>query len=149
VHIGAAHGIVGILQTLLQLEKDELQTLEPSFPDLSECIESTIDSLQNKYCFESPGNLMSSVSSSCTSGKTADRLVHWCHGAPGFVLLLIHASRVFQKPHYLELAKNIATRVVWPRGLLKKGLGLCHGIAGNGMVLLRLSQALEGEERIL
>jgi hypothetical protein len=28
--------------------------------------------------------------------------------------------------------------VVWRRGILKKGFGLCHGISGNGMALLTL-----------
>ena len=27
---------------------------------------------------------------------------------------------------------------VWIRGLLRKGLGLCHGIPGNGFALLKL-----------
>ena len=31
--------------------------------------------------------------------------------------------------------------VVWQRGLLSKGLGLCHGISGNGLALLSLADA--------
>ena len=38
---------------------------------------------------------------------------------------------------YLELAKS-AGDVVWERGLLKKGYGLCHGTAGNGYTFLAL-----------
>jgi len=77
-----------------------------------------------------------------------DRLVHWCHGAPGWILLLIRANQVFSKPSYLDCAKSAAVQTLLPRGLLKKGLGLCHGIAGNGFVFLRLAQVLEGEERM-
>ena len=36
----------------------------------------------------SSGNFMSSY------GSTSDRLVQWCHGAPGFVLLLTLAYKV-------------------------------------------------------
>lgn len=31
-----------------------------------------------------------------------------------------------------------AGNVVWERGLLKKGYGICHGAAGNGYVFLDL-----------
>lgn len=41
---------------------------------------------------------------------------------------------------YLELAKS-AGDVVWQRGLLRKGYGLCHGTAGNGYVFLDLYRA--------
>ncbi len=41
---------------------------------------------------------------------------------------------------YLELAKS-AGDVVWERGLLRKGYGLCHGTAGNGYVFLDLYRA--------
>merc|ERR1712154_165110 len=38
-------------------------------------------------------------------------------------------------------------QVVWQRGLLKnKGLGLCHGISGNGYVFLRMYQAYDDEK---
>ena len=85
---------------------------------------------------------------SSVNNNKSDRLVHWCHGAPGLVLLLILAARFFRNPVYLDQAKDITRLVIWPRGLLKKGVGLCHGISGNGMVLLRLSQECEGNERI-
>jgi lantibiotic modifying enzyme len=83
-------------------------------------------------------------------GSDSDRLVHWCHGAPGLCLLLIKASSVFQATDhnsaqkYTAMAMKLADEVVWPRGLLKKGTGLCHGISGNGYVLLQLSKSLEG-----
>ena len=34
--------------------------------------------------------------------------------------------------------------VVWDGGLLKKGVGLCHGISGNGYALLRIGQVTRG-----
>lgn len=143
LYLGAAHGIVGILQTLLQLEMEEWNELERRVPSAHRLVEQTIDALYQHFCFGGSGNLLSSVGSS-----KKDRLVHWCHGAPGWILLLIRASQVFSKPSYLEVARNTAMQTLVPRGLLKKGLGLCHGIAGNGFVFLRLAQVLEGEERV-
>ncbi|CAJ1930875.1 unnamed protein product [Cylindrotheca closterium] len=145
IYLGAAHGIVGILQTLLQLESKELIELERRVPNALQIMEQTIDALCQFYCFDESGNLMSSVG----NNNKKDRLVHWCHGAPGWILLLILASKVLSKPSNLELAKITAVQTLWNRGLLKKGLGLCHGIAGNGFVLLRLSHALEGDEQNL
>ena len=78
-----------------------------------------------------------------------DRLVHWCHGAPGYCLLLVQASKVFQSHKFAKQAQQIAEHVIWPRGLLKKGVGLCHGISGNAFALLALanSSMLSSEQR--
>ena len=42
-----------------------------------------------------------------------------------------------KNPSYLERA-IAAGDVVWQRGLLRKGYGLCHGAAGNAYVFLDL-----------
>lgn len=44
---------------------------------------------------------------------------------------------MFKDARYLTVAEQSAD-VVWERGLLKKGCGLCHGISGNGMVFVSL-----------
>ena len=41
---------------------------------------------------------------------------------------------------YLDAACELG-EVVWERGLLRKGVGLCHGICGNGYALLSLFRA--------
>jgi hypothetical protein len=41
---------------------------------------------------------------------------------------------------YIERALS-AGDVVWKRGILTKGYGLCHGAAGNGYVFLDLYRA--------
>lgn len=48
----------------------------------------------------------------------------------------------FQFPpgRYLEMARR-SSDVVWKRGLLTKGNGLCHGVAGNGYAFLALRKA--------
>jgi hypothetical protein len=86
----------------------------------------------------------------------SDRLVHWCHGATAFVFLFVRAaaaaaatagggggggasaSAAAAAEKYRRAAVE-AGEVVWARGLLcTKGPGLCHGIAGGGMVHLYL-----------
>lgn len=63
------------------------------------------------------GNFPSSTKS---SGRLP--LVHWCHGAPGALASGFCADKCVE--------------TTWEKGLLKKGVGLCHGIAGNGYALL-------------
>jgi hypothetical protein len=70
-----------------------------------------------------------------------DRLVQWCHGAPGLAFACIKAAAVFGEAKYITAAEELG-EVVWNRGLLKKGLGgLCHGIGGNAYVFLKLHEA--------
>eukprot|EP00362_Geleiidae_sp_MMETSP1317_P002520 CAMPEP_0201285492 /NCGR_PEP_ID=MMETSP1317-20130820/109385_1 /ASSEMBLY_ACC=CAM_ASM_000770 /TAXON_ID=187299 /ORGANISM="Undescribed Undescribed, Strain Undescribed" /LENGTH=40 /DNA_ID= /DNA_START= /DNA_END= /DNA_ORIENTATION= len=33
-----------------------------------------------------------------------DKLLHWCHGSPGFILTLCLAAHFFQDPKYLQAA---------------------------------------------
>ncbi|CAK0806492.1 unnamed protein product [Prorocentrum cordatum] len=126
---GGAHGVAGILLTLLQLPSELAQAGEGSL----QLVRDTADKLLSQR-FQS-GNLPSSA------GSHRDRCVHWCHGAPGLVPLLLQMSTVYQDARYLQLALE-SGEVVWRRGLLRtKGLGLCHGIPGNGYVFLSLCRA--------
>ena len=59
-------------------------------------------------------------------------VVHWCHGAPGLTALCCEAFRAFHDSKYLAIARRCCD-VCWHRGILKKGFGLCHGIAGNAL----------------
>ena len=54
--------------------------------------------------------------------------------------MLIAASQTFLEPSYLREAEALAT-VAWDRGILTKGVGLCHGIGGNGYAFLSLYRA--------
>ncbi|GJD07957.1 LanC-like protein 2 [Galdieria sulphuraria] len=69
-------------------------------------------------------------------------LVQWCHGAPGFVYLFCKAAEHFSDITYLKHALE-ASIPVWNCGLLLKGPGLCHGIAGNAYCFLRLFRCLQ------
>lgn len=107
--------------------------------DSMEYIEATTALLRENMCTES-GNLASSLKSS-GSAKKSDVLVQWCHGAPGHVLLLTQMARKTQNETYLEVAKDLTASVIKPRGLLRKGVGLCHGISGNAFSFLSVSMA--------
>ena len=127
VYIGAAHGLAGILTLLLQA-RDHLTPAE-----MKELIRPSVDYVLNLQM--DSGNFPSS------KGNDRDRLVHFCHGAPGVVHLLLSAHQVWgpEDGKYLSAALR-AGEVVWQRGLLRKGPGLCHGVAGNGYALLHLYQ---------
>ncbi|EDO42198.1 predicted protein [Nematostella vectensis] len=125
-YLGAAHGIVGILYMLLQAVS--CPSVQSNLSTIEECIDFFL-SLQ----FPS-GNFPSSL------GNSSDKLVHWCHGAPGAIHLLLKAHKVFGKEKYLNAAQRCG-EVIWRRGLLKKGYGICHGVAGNGYALLALYKA--------
>ncbi|XP_026861715.2 lanC-like protein 2 isoform X3 [Electrophorus electricus] len=78
-YVGAAHGLAGIYYMLLQ----PLAKVNPDI--LSELVRPSIDYVRHKR-FRS-GNYPSSLS------NDTDRLVHWCHGAPGIVHMLIMAHK--------------------------------------------------------
>ncbi|KAJ9588248.1 hypothetical protein L9F63_018412, partial [Diploptera punctata] len=124
-YLGGAHGIAGILFMLLQA-KDYM-----SQDDLNNLVRPTIDFLQG-ITFPSD-NFPSSL------GSSTDKLVQWCHGAPGVVFLFAEAYKVFGDKKYLETALKCG-EVVWKRGVLKKGYSICHGVAGNAYTFLVLYQ---------
>ena len=132
-YIGAAHGYVGILYMLLQAAHLCPGVLDETNKTI---ILGCLDGLLEQR-FPS-GNMRSSM------GSQSDRLLHWCHGAPGAVHLYALAYKLFAKPAYLDACKGFAD-AVWTRGLLRKGYGLCHGVAGNGYAMLCMYQ-LTGQE---
>ncbi|KAM8928402.1 lanC-like protein 2 [Lycaon pictus] len=122
-YVGAAHGMAGIYYMLMQpAAKVDQETL-------TEMVKPSIDYVRHKR-FRS-GNYPSSLS------NETDRLVHWCHGAPGVIHMLMQAYKVFKEEKYLKDAMECSD-VIWQRGLLRKGYGICHGTAGNGYSFLSL-----------
>jgi len=123
-YLGAAHGLAGILYTLLQssfVSPQELSsTIAPSVNYL----------LSQRY---PSNNLRSSLSSQL------DQLVQWCHGSPGFVPLLTEINEQMAGGIYLQEAIKCATPI-WQRGLLRKSHGLCHGTLGNAYAFLDMYQ---------
>lgn len=122
-YVGAAHGVSGIYYMLMQPASNVDQET------LTELVKPSIDYVRHKK-FRS-GNYPSSLS------NETDRLVHWCHGAPGVIHMLMQAYKVFKEDKYLKDAVECSD-IIWQRGLLRKGYGLCHGTAGNGYAFLSL-----------
>ncbi|XP_012244316.1 glutathione S-transferase LANCL1 isoform X1 [Bombus impatiens] len=124
-YIGGAHGLGGILYILLQAQQYLTQT------QLQKDIKPALDFLQNiRY---PSGNFPSSI------GSHTDKLIHWCHGAPGMTMLFCLAYEIYKDKNYLTTAVQCG-EVIWSRGLLKKGYGICHGVAGNAYTFLSLFQ---------
>ncbi|XP_050219717.1 lanC-like protein GCR2 isoform X2 [Mercurialis annua] len=116
---GAAHGLAGIMHVLMDMElkPDEIKDVKGTLRYM----------IKNRFA---SGNYPSS------EGNESDRLVHWCHGAPGVALTLVKAAEVFGDEEFFQAAVE-AGELVWNRGLLKR-VGICHGISGNTYVFLSL-----------
>jgi len=132
-YMGAAHGYFGIITQLALSNPGTLKYL---------------DNLLNKILDTqfSSGNFPSSVEGSL--GKDAaigsDKLVQFCHGAPGFVISLEPIKGYLSSDllKRLDTALENAREDTWRRGLLTKEPCLCHGIAGNALCFTNL-----GDER--
>jgi hypothetical protein len=143
LYLGAAHGVTGIIHALLEFEKELRDVDLASWSVLKQTVAKLKD-----YCFNS-GNLTSSIPNSGDFKMKTDRLVQFCHGAPGHVLLLTQMYTKSQENWivsddvslHLNTAKQIAQHVILPRGLLRKGVGLCHGISGNAYCFLSIHDA--------
>ncbi len=84
---------------------------------------------------DAAGNFPTSEESS-----TKFDLVHWCHGAGGVLLAMLAGHRVLGEEAFLDCAKR-AAECVWRFGLLRKGVGLCHGFGGSAASLMSMYHA--------
>jgi lantibiotic modifying enzyme len=116
--LGTSHGSAGVLSQLLDVP--ELLTEGSPYRKL---ILGTLDYIVSNQ-FPS-GNFPSEY-----YDEDDDELVQWDHGAPGVMGALVKASTLGLGVSYLDSASRAAD-CVWERGLLTKGLELCHGITGN------------------
>lgn len=132
-YLGAAHGVSGILTALLDAHTQGTALSQ----EVLARIHTTIDYLHSL-------RLPSGNYPTQPGKQDADRLVQWCHGAPGILLLLVRAYEVFREHKYLAWAE-MAADVVWSRGLLRKGNGLCHGVAGNAYCFLALFRCTDND----
>jgi len=77
----------------------------------------------------------------------------WCHGAPGFLILLstllrrapsiggdMKLSSALRDDIISSIERGAA--LVYSHGFLRKGVGLCHGVAGSIFALLAVSDTL-------
>ncbi|KAI9669418.1 MAG: hypothetical protein M1831_000454 [Alyxoria varia] len=120
-YVGAVHGAIGIITQIVLTDPTYATELEPELGALL------------SYQFEG-GNWPSSI----PPGK--DRLVQFCHGAPGVITSLLSIRRYFPKTQErIDKAVRAGREAIKERGLLTKESCLCHGISGNAL-------ALEGEQ---
>lgn len=116
-YVGAVHGTVGIITQIVLTDPSYAKQLEPELAVIL------------SYQFDS-GNWPSSLPAG------PDKLVQFCHGAPGVVTSLLAI-----KQHFPGLESRIdeyiksGRAVIKERGLLTKEPGLCHGISGNALAL--------------
>ncbi|KAL4995253.1 hypothetical protein BDV10DRAFT_175221 [Aspergillus recurvatus] len=147
--VGWAHGLCGIIPILLACSLDELTNdTDDYLPEIG----GTISALC-KICIAHGGHLPTKIPPRSSSFRETP-LVQMCHGAPAILGLLgcamNHTELVLQhwKPSWNHAAR-LATDRVWEEGLLSKGGGLCHGIAGNAWPLLLLHDAFEYKSDLL
>lgn len=128
--VGAGHGYFGILYILLLVPHIRKDLAHP----LHHQIKLTLNWLLQ---FETEHHNYPAVID--PEHPRGDHLVHFCHGAPGAVFTFGEAYKVYKDEVYRQAAERAAT-CVWRFGILRKGPGLCHGVAGNGYALLRWYQ---------
>ncbi|KAF2442406.1 hypothetical protein P171DRAFT_365089 [Karstenula rhodostoma CBS 690.94] len=116
-YVGAAHGAIGIITQIVLTDATWAPKLEAELGALL------------SYQYES-GNFPSSL----PPGR--DRLVQFCHGAPGVIASLISIKKYFPKlEERIERVVAKGRECIWERGLLTKEPCLCHGISGNALAL--------------
>ncbi|KAF7419504.1 hypothetical protein PC9H_002095 [Pleurotus ostreatus] len=146
-YLGAAHGVAGILHMLLMIPGRILQKH-------SEDILGTIDWLIRIQ--DTTGNWPTKapdVDDIVDPAESSD-LVQWCHGATGIVLMLctlVHRATYAPQILFLSHAQfasilsgiSKGASLIYRHGLLRKGVGLCHGVAGSVYALIAVACAVE------
>ena len=133
-YLGAAHGASAIFQMLLSFPKDLKAVDGKAEAEVKAAVDYFLD-IQRPS-----GNFPSSMERIGDDARDEDdELWHWCHGAPGVVHLLARAYRHWGDDKYLQAALA-AGEGIWSCGLLRKGPGICHGVAGNAYAFLLLHQ---------
>ncbi|KAJ7176502.1 hypothetical protein C8R46DRAFT_1076541 [Mycena filopes] len=141
-YLGAAHGVAGILHILLLCPADIIGSHMDS-------ILHTVEWLIG--CQDPQGNWPTAAPLDFTEYRSGHgkELVQWCHGAPGIILLLCTVLRCATSNSAAPLLDKVvasmqaAAGLVYRHGLLSKGVGLCHGVAGSVFALLAVSDVLD------
>ena len=141
-YLGAAHGLIGILYILLCTIKMYPALLTYSGENIIPLLPKYYRNLENLFLtnlnyvqslqIEATGNFPDDL-----EGKDDGEKVHFCHGCIGAVHLFLLAEEIFPSNNF----KNIAikcNKCLWERGILYKGNGICHGMAGTCYALMKL-----------
>jgi len=118
--LGPAHGLVGIVHALLQVESEWSESLPREAADV----------LAGEAIVEEGLATWPAGAGGPLAPASGIRL-QWCHGAPGMVATA--SSYLYEE---LVLA---GAELTWRAGAHReeKGPGLCHGTSGNGYALLK------------
>jgi len=158
-YLGAAHGVAGILQMLVSCPT---QIISTHWPDLLSTVKWLLaiqqptgnwPSKAGRRMYYAEGGAATSKAAKRVSAEFDGGLIQWCHGAPGVLILLSKIlSRTSQSSSLIIssslsdsviAALNRGGELVYTHGLLRKGVGLCHGTAGSVYTLLALSSVLD------
>lgn len=142
-YLGAAHGLAGVMAVLHVVGCKGLLDARDA-----DRLEACTAQLVHLFLSAETRNLP------VTLDKESDDLVHWCHGAAGIPELVRNAAchaRVRAPDADLDVLQAAARRaadLIWERGLLLKGAGLCHGVAGNAYAFLSVASWLDDADRL-
>ncbi|KAL5514355.1 hypothetical protein ACEPAG_2443 [Sanghuangporus baumii] len=118
--------IAGILTVLLQAPK---AMITPHIRLIMLCISALCDITVHKDGY---------LPSSLPAKSRTYEYTQICHGSPGLLVLL--ATFRFHFPDDWRedwgTAEALAAEKVWEEGLVRKGIGICHGVSGNAWTLL-------------
>ncbi|KAH9961482.1 hypothetical protein BC827DRAFT_1383826 [Russula dissimulans] len=117
-YLGAVHGTIGIITQIVLTR-----------PSIASELEGELQAVLDEQ-FSDSGNFPSSL----PAGR--DRLVQFCHGAPGVITSLMSLRHYF--PNLRERIDSAILRgqaCILARGILTKESCLCHGTSGNALAL--------------
>jgi lantibiotic modifying enzyme len=120
-YLGPAHGFVGVVHALLQLDAEWSDGLRRDAAAVLVDAAVVEDELANWPPFAGEG----------LENARGEIRLQWCHGAPGIVATAA--------PYLDEELLLAGAELTWRAGAhgADKGPGLCHGTAGNGYALLK------------
>ena len=129
--LGPAHGLVGIVHALLQVESEWSESLPREAAEV----------LAHEAIVEDGLATWPAGAGGPLAPASGIRL-QWCHGAPGMVATAA--------PYLDEELLLAGAELTWRAGAHRdeKGAGICHGTAGNGFALLKTFERT-GDERWL
>ncbi|TBU22338.1 hypothetical protein BD311DRAFT_824624 [Dichomitus squalens] len=161
-YLGAAHGVVGILHPILYAPSDIIKPHWDKILATVQWLLAVQDPLGNwptkagRHMPVIPGGSATHAESKhvAIDEEHDDSLVQWCHGASGFLMFFsVLLRRASLSPSACPLPPSLresivaavtrAGELVYTRGLLRKGVGLCHGVGGSVYALLAVSDALD------
>jgi hypothetical protein len=130
--LGPVHGLVGIVHALVEVEHERNEELRRETAAILAREAVVEDGLAN----------WPALAGGVLEPEDGEVRLQWCHGSPGIVSTAAD---------YLDEELLLAgAKLTWRAGAHgpEKGVGLCHGTAGNGYALLK-TFARTGDERWL